>query len=61
MTEWDPETLKKKFVQVLPRLVARSQKHNFFNFRRALGLNIFSGHKLHIDINAYVQRQPLGV
>ena len=60
MAEGDPQT-EKKFVQLLPKIVTRSRKHNFFNFQRALGLNIFWGDKLHIDVNVYAPRQPLGV
>ena len=56
-----PRDYEKKFVQVLPKIVTRSQKHNFFNFWIALGLNIFWGHKLHIDIKACPPRQPLGL
>ena len=50
----------KRFVQVLPKLITRPWKHNFFNFWSTLGANIW-GHKLHIDTNAYPGSQPHGV
>ena len=56
-----PRDYEKTFVQVQPKIVTRSQKHNFFSFWIALGLNIFWGHTLHIDIKACPPRQPLGL
>ena len=51
---------EKKFVQVLPKLVTGPWKRKFLNFWSSLGANIFWGRKLHMGINAYDERQPIG-